>query len=129
MSYRDADFAHMRPSQEEVAALLYDRVMREYGQAEVEFTDTTTPTVSQVDSIIDQATGQLLDRVGVPIKDSQLRRGKWLATVYAASQITQEHIPEQTTDNPVYTNLIGEYTAQIMDFIESNRQPYPIALG
>lgn len=123
------DFDKVRPSKEEVAALLFSRLKHEGGLTVAVWDDNTEPTVTQVDSIIDQATGQLLDRVGVPIKDTQVARGKWLATVYSAALIAQEYTPEQRGESAAYTGLIGEYAVQIVDFIDANRLPYTISLG
>jgi|SRR4051794_29010112 hypothetical protein len=126
---RDADFHRLRPSIEEVAALLFSRLKHEGGRSVAVWDDTTEPTAAQADSLIDQATNQLIDRVGVPIKDSQVGRGKWLASNYAAAMIAREYIPEQTDDSAAYTGMMAEFTVQINSYVEDNRKPYALHLG
>lgn len=119
----------LRPTQEEVAALLYDRVVKEGGQPADGFTNNTKPTVTEVERIITMAVNDLASRPDVPIPTENIDRGRWLATTYAAWLVVLIHAPEQTENSEGYEGLKDLFDSQVGAWVEQCQLPITPYMG
>lgn len=119
----------LRPTQEEVAALLYERVVKEGGVPEEGWSDATRPTANQVEQIITMAFNDVISRPDVPIPPENTPRGRWLITVYAASLVVLLHAPEQTENTEGFDTLYDLFTSQIDNWVDQVHLPLPTYMG
>jgi hypothetical protein len=119
----------LRPTQEEVAALLYDRVVKEGGQPIDGFTDDTEPTVTEVERIITMVTNDLVSRPDVPIPPENVARGRWLATTYAAWLVVLIHAPEQTENSEGFDGLKDIFDTQVGAWVDQCQLPLVPYMG
>lgn len=119
----------IRPTIEEVSALLYDRIVKQGGHMGDVFDDMTTPKGEQVESLITQAVNQMLSRLDVPVKPEQVGQGRWLATLYSSAMTALVFVPEQNTESPAYTGLMTEYGVQFPEWVRANRYPLTPYIG
>lgn len=111
------------PTVEDVATLLYDRVIREGGNVAATFDDTTTPTGDQVQTIVGMAVGDMLGRLRTAVPPDLVPQGRFLATVYAAMLVESTFAPEQTENSATYDTLAAIFNARYPDFENDCRRP------
>jgi hypothetical protein len=99
-----------KPSLDEVATMLRARTVDENGNEVGTFNDTTSPTATQAEQIIDSAYDLVLLRVGrISDDSSELQsQAKSVVMLLAARLIETVYYPEQAAQNQSAASLYGE---------------------
>lgn len=108
----------IRPTLDEIGALLTARTYNDASDELGTFTDETRPTGDQVEELIDMAVSDVGSRVGVDIPETYWDEARRIAGLQAASLVESSFFPREiNTDSSAYR----QYTAMFLTAIEQLR--------
>jgi hypothetical protein len=104
----------IRPTVDDVGALLTARTVDERGNELGTFTGSTRPTNLQVDALIDMAVADLGSRIGVDIPAAYWDEARRIAALQAAALVESSFSPrELDTDHSAYRQYTAMYLAAV----------------
>jgi hypothetical protein len=115
----DVPVVGLRPSVDDVAALLRARTQDTEGREVGTFNDDTRPTASEVDLHIDTALALVATRLPVEVPDRFGTAVSSLVAYRAALRIEKSYFPEQVrSDRSAYDQLLQEYTDDLQALLD-----------
>lgn len=98
------------PDTSDVASLLRARAVDAYGNHLDDFTDATSPTQAQAESLIAEAGDEVSQEIGDQVSITRIGQAKRLTTLLAAANIELSFYPEQAAaTNSMYDKLLARY--------------------
>jgi hypothetical protein len=108
----------IRPTVDEVGALLTARTVDRGGNELGTFTDETRPTSTQVEELIDMAVADIGSRVGGTIPETYWPEARRIAGLQAAALVESSFFPREIDSD---TSAYRQYTAMALTAVEQLR--------